>query len=88
MLPIAETLPGLCRIVVDQGTADRIRKGYQPDCGVLNDKNTPLLEKGDLVKFVFQDGRIIAVAKTLFSSEEISLLSDKEQIVKILRVFN
>ncbi|MCK4534224.1 MAG: tRNA pseudouridine(55) synthase TruB [Syntrophobacterales bacterium] len=88
LLPIADTLPGICNIAIDQDTADRIRKGYQPDRGVLNDKNTPLLEKGDLVKFAFQDGRIIAVAKTLFSSEEISLLSDKEQIVKILRVFN
>ncbi|MBW2544050.1 MAG: tRNA pseudouridine(55) synthase TruB [Deltaproteobacteria bacterium] len=88
LLPIADTLPGLRKIVVDQDTADRIRKGYQPDCDVLNDKNTPLLEKGDLVKFVLQDGRIVAVAKALFSSEEIFLLSDKEQIVKILRVFN
>ena len=88
LLPIADTLSGLRRIVVDQDTADRIRNGYQPDRGVLNDKNTPLPEKGDLVKFVTQDGRIIAVAKTLFSSEEVSLLSDGKQAAKILRVFN
>ena len=88
LIPIADALPGTCNIVVDQDIADRIRKGYQPDRSVLNDKNTPLLEKGDLVKFTIHDGRVIAVAKALFSSEKIPPLSDKEQIVKILRVFN
>ncbi|MBW2648633.1 MAG: hypothetical protein JRC53_02270 [Deltaproteobacteria bacterium] len=88
LIPIADALPGICNIAVDQDTADRIRKGYQPDCGVLNGKNAPLLEKEDLVKFALQDGRIIAVAKMLFSSEEVSLLSDGKQAAKILRVFN
>ncbi|MBW2557295.1 MAG: tRNA pseudouridine(55) synthase TruB [Deltaproteobacteria bacterium] len=88
LIPMADALPGICNITVDQDTAGRIRKGYQPDRGVLDDKNTPLLEKGALVKFVLQDGRIIAVAKTLFSSKEVSLLSDGEQAAKILRVFN
>ncbi len=88
LIPLANSLPSLRRIVVDQDTADRIRKGYQPDFGVLNDKKTPLLEKGDLVKFVMQDGSIIAVAKTLFSTEEIPQLSNGDQAAKILRVFN
>ncbi|MBN2538980.1 MAG: tRNA pseudouridine(55) synthase TruB [Deltaproteobacteria bacterium] len=88
LIPLANSLPGLRRIVVDQDTADRIRKGYQPDFGVLNDKKTPLLGKGDLVKFVMQDGSIIAVAKTLFSAEEIPQLGNGKQAAKILRVFN
>jgi len=88
IIPLAETLPGLGTIVVDQDTADRIRRGYQPECGILRDENTPLLEGGDLVKFTTQDGRIAAVAKMVLSSEEISLLDDGKQAVKILRVFS
>ena len=88
LIPLANALPGLANIVVDQDTADRIRKGYQPDCRVLYDKKTPLMEKGDLVKFMMQDGSIIAVAKTLFSAEEGSQLNEGRQAAKILRVFN
>ncbi len=88
LIPIADGLPGICNIVVDQDMADRIRKGHQPDQGILADKNIHLPESGALVKLVTKDSTLIAVAKTLFSPEKVSLLSDKEQIVKILRVFN
>jgi tRNA pseudouridine55 synthase len=86
VIPLAETLPGLGAIVVDRDTADRIRMGYQPECGILRGEDTPLPERGDLVKLVTEDGRIAAIAKMVLSSEEISLLDDGEQAVKILRV--
>jgi len=88
LIPIADALPDICNIAVDQNTADRIRKGYQPDQGILRDKNIHLPERETLVKFVTEDRMLIAVAKMLFSPEKVSLLSDKERIVKILRVFN
>jgi len=88
LIPIADALPGICDISVDQDTVDRIRKGYQPDQDILNGKDIHLPERGALVKFVTKDGTLIAVAKMLFSPEEIFLLSDKERIVEILRVFN
>jgi len=88
MIPLAQMLPGLGTIVVDQDTADRIRKGYQPDCGILRGKKTPLPQRGDLVKFATKDGGIVAVATMSFSPEDLSLMSDGEQAVKILRVLN
>jgi len=88
IIPLAEALPGLGTIIVDQDTADRIRKGYQPDCGTLRDKKIPLLQRGDLIKFATKDGRIVAVAKMSFSPEEFSLMSDGQQAVTILRVLN
>lgn len=87
-IPLAEMLPGLVKIVVDQETADRIRRGYQPDCGILRDKNTPLPERGDLIKFATKNGRIVAVAKMSFSPGDFSLMGDGQQAVKILRVIN
>ena len=88
LIPIADALSGICDIAVDQDTADRIRKGYQPDQDILKNQNIHLPDREALVKFVTRDGMLIAVAKMLFSPEEIFLLSGKEQIVKILRVFN
>ena len=88
MIPLAQMLPGVGTIVVDQGTADRIRKGYQPDCGILRDTKIPLPQRGDLVKFATEDGRIVAVAKMSFSSEDLSSMSDEQQAVEILRVLN
>ncbi|MDD5723543.1 MAG: tRNA pseudouridine(55) synthase TruB [Syntrophales bacterium] len=88
IIPLAEALPGLGTIVVDQDTADRIRRGYQPDCGILRDRSSLLPEREDLIKFVTREGRIVAVAKVFFSPEEFSLMSDGQQAVKILRVLN
>jgi len=88
IIPLAETLPGMAAVVVDQCTADRIRKGYQPGCGILQGKNSPLPERGDLIKFVTKDGGIVAVAKMLFSPGEFPLMGDERQAVRILRVLN
>jgi len=88
LIPIADALPGLPDIVVDLDTADRIRNGYQPCFGDLTSKNTPMLEKGDLVKFVTKDSMLIAVARMLFSSVDVYQLSNGNQMAKIIRVFN
>ena len=88
IIPLAQILPEVGTIIVDQETADRIKRGYQPDCGILRGKNTPLPERGDLIKFATKDGRITAVAQMIFSREEFSLMSDGQQAVKILRVLN
>ncbi len=88
MVPLAETLPGIGAIVVDQNTEDRIRKGYQPGCGILRDANIPSPGRGDLIKFVANNGRIVAVAQTLFSPEDLPLMGNDQQAVRILRVLN
>jgi tRNA pseudouridine55 synthase len=88
MVPLAEILPGMGTIVVDQNTEDRIRKGYQPGCGILRDANIPSPGRGDLIKFVANNGRIVAVAQTLFSPEDLPLMGNDQQAVRILRVLN
>lgn len=88
MIPLAEMLPGVDAIIVDPDTADRIRKGYQPDCGILRDQKTPLPKRGDLIKFTTDDGRIVAVAQMSCAPEDLSLMSDGQRAVEILRVLN
>ncbi len=88
MIPLTEMLPEAGAVIVDEYTEDRIRKGYQPGCGFLRDAQAPLPEGGDLIKFVAKDGRIVAVARLLFSPEELFRMDDQWQAVKILRVLN
>ncbi|MEA2014346.1 MAG: tRNA pseudouridine(55) synthase TruB [Thermodesulfobacteriota bacterium] len=88
LVSMADALPAVPSILIDQDTADRIRTGYQPVHSVFTSENTPLLKEGDLVKFVTKDSVLIAVAKMFFSSENVSLLNNGEQATKTLRVFN
>ncbi len=88
LIPLVDALSGICDIEVDQDTADRIRKGYQPDYGMLREKDICLPERGTLVKFVTRDRVLIAVAETCFSPEDVLFSDDGERAVKILRVFN
>ncbi len=89
LISMVDALPDFLPIPVDQTLAERIRKGYQPEAGNLNSNdNISSLNKGDLIKFLTADDNIVAIGKMLFSSKELSSLHNKEQVVKIVRVFN
>ncbi|OPX37298.1 MAG: tRNA pseudouridine(55) synthase TruB [Desulfobacteraceae bacterium 4484_190.3] len=89
LISMVDALPDFLPIPVDQTLAERIRKGYQPETEILNgNDNISSLNKGDLIKFLTADDNIVAIGKMLFSSKELSSLHNKEQAVKIVRVFN
>jgi len=88
LIPMVDTLPDFLSISVDQTLAERIRKGYQPEAGILNGNDIPSLIKGDLVKFLSVGDNIVAIGRILFASKELSSVHKEEQAVKIIRVFN
>ncbi len=88
LIPIVDALPDFLSISVDQTLAERIRKGYQPEAGILNGNDIPSLIKGDLIKFLSAGDNIVAIGRMLFASEELPSVHKKEQAVKIIRVFN
>jgi len=88
LIPMADMLPNFCSITIDAEIADKIKKGYQPGIDVLKSYDTKVLTEGDVVKFVSEDNRIVAIAKMLFSSEEITPSYVDGGVAKILRVFN
>jgi len=88
LIPIVDALPDFLSIPVDQTLAERIRKGYQPEAGILNGNDIPSLIKGDLIKFLSAGDNIVAIGRILFASEELSSAHKEEQAVKIIRVFN
>lgn len=88
LLPITDALPNFCSITIDAEVADKIKKGYQPGIDVLKRYHTGDLVKGDVVKFVSENNRIVAIARMLVSSNEMHRTCYDGEVAKILRVFN
>ncbi|MFB3924670.1 MAG: tRNA pseudouridine(55) synthase TruB [Syntrophales bacterium] len=88
MISIDEMLPHLSAVVVGESLACRLRSGLQPTLEDIGDIHMPRVSAGDTVKFVSGDKRLIAVARMLYSSDEMRTVGLKKSLVKILRVFN
>lgn len=88
LTPLAEVMPGLAAIDVDQPLAERLRSGYQPDGQALMRYHIPFLAAGDVVKFTLEGRRLVALARMLCTSGELVSAEGTKQAVEILRVFN
>lgn len=87
LVPMEDALPDYHSISVDDGIAERIKKGYQPDFETLDVDGLSFLDRGDIIKLVTRDKKMVAVAKMCLSSQE-SSLSCEGKMMEILRVFN
>jgi len=87
IIPMAEALPHLVSVPIDERLAERMRAGYQPTLDVLKGYHIPFLAAGDVVKITDAGSRLIAVAMMLCSSADIAYRDGREPAVKILRIF-
>jgi tRNA pseudouridine55 synthase len=88
LAPMAEILPELTVVAVDQPLAERLRNGYQPEKEVLARYHIPFLAAGDVVKFILDEKHLVAIARMLCPSDELASGEGSKQAVRILRVFN
>jgi len=88
LIPMVDALPDYRAISVADGIAERIRQGYQPDCETLGVNELSSLDRGDIIKLVTKDKEMVAVAKMLRISHDVSFSDGSEKMVEILRVFN
>lgn len=88
LIPMIDALSRFPAIDVDQKLAGRLRNGYQPVIGDMVKNQVPVLAAGDVVKFVSGGNCLVALARILYSFDQISSLDSKEQLVEIIRVFN
>lgn len=85
---LADVLPALATVEIDEGLAGRIRQGYQPECGVLAAYHIPFLAVGDMIKFTLDGKHLVAVARMVCASAAVAGGGGREQAVTILRVFD
>jgi tRNA pseudouridine55 synthase len=88
LIPMNRALPGLRDIVIPPLFEQKLAKGHQPDVEGLAALQIPSLAAADVVKFISEEGRLVALARMLISAGEIPSLPPGVQAACILRVFN
>lgn len=87
ILPMAELLPLIATIELEDHSAIKLRNGWQPSVEMLRQHDLPLLKAGDMVKFT-HGGSLLAVAEMLAPVHSFSGFNGKAQAARIVRVFN
>ncbi|OPY15690.1 MAG: tRNA pseudouridine synthase B [Syntrophus sp. PtaU1.Bin005] len=87
VISLSDGLLHMAAIEIGGELAERIREGCQPDGPALRDYHIPSLENGDMVKFLTSDGGLVAVARLLCPSVQLTALEMGQPAAKILRVF-
>jgi tRNA pseudouridine55 synthase len=88
ILPMAELLPLLTTIELEDHSAAKLCHGWQPSVEMMREHDLPFLKTGDMVKFISSNGYLLAVAEMLAPVNKFSEFDGKRQAAKIVRVFN
>ncbi len=87
MIRMADTLPEMPAIRVDEPLAKKIQAGSQPTVGMMKPYDIPLLAREDMVKILNEGSGLVAIVKALRSSASLQSLDGRQQMFEILRVF-
>ena len=88
ILPMAELLPLLTTIELEDHSAAKLCNGWQPSVEMMKEHDLPFLKAGDMVKFISSSGNLLAVAEMVAPVNKFSEFDGKRQAAKIVRVFN
>ena len=88
ILPMAELLPLLTTIELEDHYAAKLLNGWQPSVEMMKEHDLPFLKAGDMVKFISSNGFLLAVAEMVAPVNKFSEFDGKRQAAKIVRVFN
>jgi tRNA pseudouridine55 synthase len=88
ILPMANLLPLLTTIELEDHFAAKLRNGLQPSVEMMKEHVLPFLEAGDMVKFISHSGNLVALAEMVAPVNKFSEFDGKRQAAKIVRVFN
>jgi tRNA pseudouridine55 synthase len=88
VISMVDALPDFPVIHVDQAFSEKMREGYQPMVETFRLCHIPFVNAGDVVMFIDERRRLVAIAKMLYASDQFAALDEKRQAMKILRVFH
>ena len=88
ILPMAELLPLLTTIELEDHSAAKLLNGWQPSVEMMKEHDLPFLKAGDMVKFISDSGYLLAVAEMVAPVNKFSEFDGKRQAAKIVRIFN
>jgi tRNA pseudouridine55 synthase len=88
VMSMVDALPDFPTIQADHMFTEKLKEGYQPEVKAFRLCHIPFVIAGDVVKFIDESRRLVAIAKMLYASDQFSVLDEKQQAMKILRVFH
>lgn len=88
MLSMTEALCALAPVIIEDGLAGRLRRGYQPTAESLAGLEIPSLAAGDVIKLITCDFKLVALARVIHSPGEAAFADPKGPLMRILRVFH
>ncbi len=89
LMPLADLLPDMMAIVLEDPWMKRIKDGVHPRAEMVNHRDDiPFLDSGDMVKLTGSNGELMAIAELLYGSRELADLQNDVPVMKLLRVFN
>jgi tRNA pseudouridine55 synthase len=88
LLPMAQLLPLLTTIELEDHSAAKLRNGWQPSVEMMKEHDLPFLKAGDMVKFISSNGFLLAIAEMVAPVNKFSEFDGKRQAAKIVRIFN
>jgi tRNA pseudouridine55 synthase len=88
LLPMAQLLPLLTTIELEDHSAAKLLNGWQPSVEMMKEHDLPFLKAGDMVKFISGSGYLLAVAEMVAPVNKFSEFDGKRQAAKIVRIFN
>lgn len=88
VISMADALPDIPCIIVDDVFAGKLMDGYQPLVEMFRLCHIPFVKAEDVVKLIDERRRLVAIAEMLYPSDQFAALDGKTQAMKILRVFH
>lgn len=88
IIPMIELLPDIPEVVVCSSFAQKLMEGYQPDAQFSKVHQMPYISVGDVIKLTDERRHLVAIARSMYSSDQLYEFNGKEQIMKVLRVFH
>jgi tRNA pseudouridine55 synthase len=87
IIDMSEAISYVKSLNINKDNTYKIKTGISLKKGDLNSSNLTDINRDEVVKVLYNDN-LICIAKSLVSLEDLVMMDDSEEIIKILRVFN
>ncbi|NIP39461.1 MAG: tRNA pseudouridine(55) synthase TruB [Candidatus Dadabacteria bacterium] len=87
MIAMSEAISDIKSLNINKDNTYKIKSGITLRKGDLNSSSITDISRDEVIKVLY-DNNLICIAKSLVSQQDLVMMDDSEEIIKILRVFN
>ncbi|HSG32101.1 MAG TPA: tRNA pseudouridine(55) synthase TruB [Thermodesulfobacteriota bacterium] len=87
LITMSEAISDIKSLFISKDNTFKIKSGITLRKGDLNSSSITEINRDEVIKVLYENN-LICIAKSLVSLEDLVMMDDSEEIIKILRVFN